>query len=228
MYSSDAPNKTARQCAPPTRCQRRSRTKPQVCALCSACPQRLRRIVVLGTTGSGKSTLARDLAQRLNAAYVELDAFRHGPNWQETPDDIFRQRARDAVSGDVWVVDGNYTLVRDIIWRRATTIVWLDYPFPLVFWRLFRRTMLRGVLRTHLWNGNREDLWRHFLTKDSLFYWAVKTHWRRRKTLPAAFALPDHAHLQVIRFRSAQDTRRWLEDISAVCAGDTPEMRDVV
>jgi len=203
VHSSDAPTKASR-------------------------PQRLCRIVVLGTAGSGKSTLARDLARRLDAAYVELDAFRHGPNWRETPDDIFRQRARDAVSGDAWVVDGNYTLARDIIWRRATTIVWLDYPFPIVFWRLFRRTMLRGVLRTRLWNDNREDLWRHFLTKDSLFYWAVKTHWRRRKTLPAAFALPEHAHLQVIRHHTAQETRRWLAGISAVCADDTPNMRDVV
>ena len=228
MHSPDARMKTARQCAAPTLCQPSARAKPQDCARRSSRPQRPRRIVVLGTTGSGKSTLARELARRLDAAYVELDAFRHGPNWQETPDDVFRQRARDAVSGDAWVVDGNYTLARGIIWRRATTIVWLDYPFPLIFWRLFRRTLLRGILRTRLWNDNREDLWRHFLTKDSLFYWAVKTHWRRRKTLPAAFALPEHAHLQVIRLRSAQETRRWLADISAVCLDDTPNTRDVV
>lgn len=228
MHSPNARIKTSRQCAAPTRCQRRARAKPQDCARRSSRTQRPRRIVVLGTAGSGKSTLGRELAQRIDAAYVELDAFRHGPNWQETPDDVFRQRARHAISGDAWVVDGNYTLARDIVWRRAAAIVWLDYPFPLVFWRLFRRTLLRGILRTRLWNDNREDLWRHFLTKDSLFYWAVKTHWRRRKTLPVAFALSEHAHLQVIRLRSAQETRRWLADISAVCADDTPKIRDVV
>lgn len=228
MHSPDARMNAARRCATPTLCQRSARAKIQDCARRSSRPQRPRRVVVLGTAGSGKSTLARELAQRLDAAYVELDAFRHGPNWQETPDDIFRQRARYAVSGDAWVVDGNYTLARDIIWRRAAVIVWLDYPFPLIFWRLFRRTLLRGILRTRLWNDNREDLWRHFLTKDSLFYWAVKTHWRRRKTLPAAFALPEHAHLQVIRLRGAQETRRWLADISAACADDTPNTRDVV
>lgn len=153
MHSPNTRIKTSRQCATPTLCQRSARAKRQDCARRSYRPQRPRRIVVLGTTGSGKSTLARELAQRLDAAYVELDAFRHGPNWQETPDDVFRQRARHAVSGDAWVVDGNYTLARDIIWRRAAAIVWLDYPFPLVFWRLFRRTLLRGILRTRLWNG---------------------------------------------------------------------------
>ena len=171
------------------------------------------RIVILGTSGSGKSTLARELAQRLGVPVIELDSIRHGPNWTETPDDIFRQRIADTLIGDSWIVDGNYSVARDIIWPRATTLVWLDYSFPLVFWRLFWRTTTRGVMRKPLWNGNREDLWRHFLTKDSLFLWALQTHWRRRKTLPYAFSESAYHHLQVLRFRSAKETRRWLEGI---------------
>ena len=173
----------------------------------------LRRIVILGTTGSGKSTLARELAQILRVPVVELDAIRHGPNWTETPDDVFRQRIADALRAEGWVVDGNYSVARDIIWSRATTLVWLDYSFPLVFWRLFLRTMTRGIMRRRLWNDNREDLWRHFLTKDSLFLWAFRTHWKRRKSLPPAFSQPQYRHLKVMRFTSASQTKRWLEGI---------------
>lgn len=170
-----------------------------------------RRIVILGTTGSGKTTLSRRLSQMLNVPTVELDAIRHGPNWAETPDDVFRQRVAASLSSEDWVVDGNYSLARDIIWPHATTLVWLDYSFPLVFWRLFWRTMTRGIMRTRLWNDNREDLWRHFLTKDSLFLWAFRTHWSRRKSLAAVLDSPDYRHIEVLRFKSARETREWLE-----------------
>ena len=172
------------------------------------------RIVILGTTGSGKTTLAQRLSRLLGVPTVELDAIRHGPNWTETPDDLFRRRVADALRGEGWVVDGNYSVARDIIWPRATMLIWLDYSFPLTFWRLFRRTMSRGIMRKKLWNGNTEDLWRHFFTKDSLFLWALKTHWRRRKSLESVLFTPEYSHIDVMRFKSARDTEKWLEGIS--------------
>lgn len=173
------------------------------------------RIVILGTTGSGKTTLSHRLSQTLNVPAIELDAFRHGPNWAETPDDEFRFRIAESLTGDSWIVDGNYSIARDIIWPRATTLVWLDYSFPLVFWRLFWRTMTRGFLRKELWNGNREDLWRHFLTKDSLFLWAIKTHWSRRKSLARVLSLPEYSSIEVKRFRSASETERWFDGLGS-------------
>ena len=179
----------------------------------------LRRIAVVGTSGSGKTTLAAALADRLGAPHVELDAYHHGRNWIPTPDDVLRRNISDTLSSDKWVADGNYGAVRDIVWTRATALVWLDYPFPVVFWRLFRRTMARGITGAELWNGNREILWRHFLTRDSLFLWAFQTHWRRRKTVPEALAAPEHSHLLVLRFRSPAAADRWLNTIPEASVG---------
>lgn len=173
------------------------------------------RIVILGTTGSGKTTLSHRLAERLQIPSIELDAFRHGPNWSETPDDEFREKIKDSLDCDEWIVDGNYSVARDIIWPRATTLIWLDYSFPLVFWRLFWRTMTRGIMRKRLWNGNKEDLWRHFLTKDSLFLWAIRTHWSRRKSLERVLSLPDYSDVVVKRFRSARETEVWLDKMQS-------------
>ena len=173
----------------------------------------LRRIAVVGTSGSGKTTLAAELAHRLRAPHIELDAYHHGPNWTPTPDDVLRRNISDTLSGEKWVADGNYSAVRDIVWTRATALVWLDYPFPVVFWRLFRRTMVRSITGAELWNDNREILWRHFLTRDSLFLWAFQTHWRLRKTFHQALAAPDYAHLVVLRFRSPRATNTWLSSI---------------
>ena len=90
-----------------------------------------RRIAVVGTSGSGKTTLAHRLAERLGIPHVELDALHWGPNWTPVAADLFRERVAQALSGEAWVVDGNYSRVRDIIWTRADTLVWLDYSWPV-------------------------------------------------------------------------------------------------
>ncbi len=175
----------------------------------------LSRVVVVGTSGAGKTSLARALASRMDVPHVEFDAYRHGPNWTETPDDILRRNLVDALAGDTWVADGNYSVARDVVWPRATAIVWLDYPFPLVFWRLFWRTIGRFVKRVELWNGNREKLWWHFFTKDSLFLWVFKTHWSRRGRLLAAFEQPEYRHIAVFRIRSPSAARSLLGSLDS-------------
>ncbi|HEX2361691.1 MAG TPA: hypothetical protein VHI11_06435, partial [Jiangellaceae bacterium] len=87
----------------------------------------MRRVSVVGNAGSGKTKLARELAARLRVPHVELDAIFHQPNWTRLPTDEFRQRVADAVAGDGWVVDGNYSSVRDLVWQRADAVVWLDF-----------------------------------------------------------------------------------------------------
>jgi adenylate kinase family enzyme len=170
----------------------------------------LRRVVVVGTTGSGKTTLARTLAQRLNAPHVELDALHWEPNWQPASSGIFRERTAQALVGESWVVDGNYSLVRDITWERADTIVWLDYALPLILARLTRRTFWRIATRVELWNGNHERLRATLLTRDSILVWALTTYRRRKRDYSSMQSEPRYAHLAVVRLRSPRAARQWL------------------
>ena len=176
----------------------------------------LQRTVVVGTTGSGKSTAAVRLANALGEPYVELDAINWQPNWvglMDTDVSQFRSRVAEAVGGDTWVVDGNYSAVRDVIWPRATAVVWLDYSFSLILWRLLRRTLRRTLGGETLWAGNRETVWRAF-SRDSLLLWAFKSHWRRRRSLCRLFNEPEQAHLVLIRMRRPADTERWLRGLA--------------
>ena len=103
--------------------------------------------------------------------------------------------------------------MRDIIWGRADTLVWLDHPFPVVLWRLLSRTARRVISREELWNGNRES-WRGTLfSRDSLLIWLFKTHWSRRKKYAALLQTPTFVHLQVVRLRSPRQADRWLAGI---------------
>lgn len=161
----------------------------------------MKRVVVIGTTGAGKSTLAERLARRLGGDFVDLDVLHWGPNWSVPRIDDFRQRVEAAVAGERWAVAGNYSATRDIVWGRADTIIWLDYPLPLILGRILRRTIRRVATREELWNGNREHLQAQFASRDSLFYVAVTTYRSRRRKFAAALAQPEYGHLVVWRFR---------------------------
>ena len=170
----------------------------------------MRRVAVFGTTGSGKSWLAERLAERAGLRVVELDALFWGRDWQPAPVDLFRHRVERETSDDGWIVVGNYGQVRDLVWRPADTLVWLDLPLPVVMSRLLRRTVKRAVTREELWGtGNRETLSNAFLSRNSILLYALKTHRRNRER----FAQECEAlagEKRVVRLRSRRDIERFV------------------
>jgi adenylate kinase family enzyme len=173
-----------------------------------------RRMAVVGTTGSGKTITAAEIARCLGLRHIEIDALNWGPDWTPAPAEVLRQRVAEQTLGDAWVIDGNYGAVREIVWGRADTLVWLDLPFLIVLGRLLRRTLRRVLMREELWGTNRETWRDQFLSRDSLFLWAVKTHWRRRRQYAELLALPEYAHLHVVHLRSPRALRAWLDGLS--------------
>jgi adenylate kinase family enzyme len=176
-------------------------------------PEYHHRIIITGTTGSGKTTLARQLAEQLAIPHIELDALYWEPNWTPASTEVFRQRVAQALSGETWVADGNYSSARDLIWGRAELLIWLDYPLLLILWRLLKRGIQRSIRKVELWHGNRDTLRGVFFSPNSLWLYALKTHFRRRKEYPAAFAAPEYAPLTVIHLRSPRATEDWLASI---------------
>jgi adenylate kinase family enzyme len=168
-----------------------------------------RRVSVIGTTASGKSTLAAALAARLGVPHIELDGVEHGPNWTQIPRGAFREIVTARIAGEGWVTDGNYLAVRDLIWARADTVIWLDYPVVVPLWRVTRRTFWRMARRVELWNGNREQ-WRRVFSRENLWVYILRTHRGRRQRFAAFVARPEYAHLAVIRLRSPREAARLL------------------
>jgi adenylate kinase family enzyme len=162
---------------------------------------------VVGNSGSGKTTLAAELARRLAAPHLELDAVFHQRDWQPLPEPEFRARVAEFVAGARWVVDGNYSAVQDLVWQRADTVVWLDPPRHRVMRQLIGRTLRRAFTRAELWNGNREE-WTSILRADpaeSIIAWAWSQHGVVRERYASAQADPANGHLTFIRLRSEHD-----------------------
>ena len=169
-----------------------------------------RRICVVGTTGCGKSTLAGSLAGRLHIPHIELDALYWKPGWKESDREMMHTRMKEVALTDAWIIDGNYSFLRDILWPRAEALVWLDYPLGLILWRLWWRTLKRTMKKELLWGTNTERLWAQFFSKDSLFLWAFKSYGRNKKNYTSLPSLPEYAHLKVYRLKSPRETEEWV------------------
>ncbi len=110
------------------------------------------RISVVGTSGSGKTTLGRQISQCLAIPHVELDALHWEPNWTEAPVDVFQKRVEQSLCTDSWVVDGNCSKVRALVWSRANTEVLLDYSLPVIMGRLLQRTWQRVLTNRQVYH----------------------------------------------------------------------------
>jgi energy-coupling factor transporter ATP-binding protein EcfA2 len=171
------------------------------------------RVAVIGTSGSGKTTFARRLAGILNREHVELDRLYWRPNWTPRPE--FRTLVEAAVSAESWIVDGNYGSVRDLLWSRATGIVWLNYPFHLVFSRALRRTIRRLGSGEVLFGGNTETFRSSFLSFDGLPAWVLRTYWRRKREYPALLSQERFRHLDLFEVTSAAQAEAMLDSVAA-------------
>jgi len=174
------------------------------------------RIVIVGRTGSGKTTLARELAAALRVPHVELDALYFGPEFSTAPLTLLRERTEAAVAGDRWVTDGNKRAVRDLVWPRADTIVWLDYSLVVSLSRLGKRARWRtSALRAEAARTRRRTaLPRQLLAATKGVLTALRSHAGQRREYTRLFAEPANSHLAVVRLRSPRAAREWLVSVA--------------
>lgn len=135
-----------------------------------------RRIMIMGPSNAGKSTLAVALGERLSIAVHHLDIFRHRPqtDWQQRSDAEFRALHDDAIAGDEWIIEGNYTALLPQRLARATGIVVLDDTLLRRYARYFRRSLLLGTRAGALPGGNDGIKW-------SMIHWLWHTRHASRR-----------------------------------------------
>lgn len=171
------------------------------------------RISIIGCSGSGKTTLAHEVESRLGLPRLELDGVFHQADWQPLDEDAFRLRVSEFMDAhESWVIDGNYKVVADLIRERATILVWLHPPRWRTMLQIASRTLRRAVMRTELWNGNRES-WRDMFSRDpqrSMLAWT----WTQYPVYEERYARlsedPRWAQLQCHKFVSHGESERWL------------------
>ncbi|MCT9008727.1 adenylate kinase [Streptomyces rhizosphaerihabitans] len=172
----------------------------------------MERILVVGVTGAGKSTLARAVSSRLCLPYHEMDAlYFNGPGW--AVNDQLTEDVSGLAAGPRWIVDSlGYPEVRDLLWTRADTVIWLDYSRHVVMPRILRRSIRRTVTREVVFGGNRET-WREWLRRDHPVWWSWSQHGPRHDEVERRTLDPAFAPLDTLRFGHPDETAAWVASL---------------
>ena len=140
----------------------------------------MQRVLVIGHCGAGKSTLAVELGKILDLPVIHLDRHFWNPGWVETEKEAWREKVHQLVSGERWIIDGNYDGTLDIRLPRADTVIFLDFPTRVCMWRIARRIISGyGKTRHDLAPGCPEKIDGEFI----LYSWRF-----RRDILPKVHA----------------------------------------
>ncbi len=165
----------------------------------------MQRVLVIGSPGAGKSTLSLELARRTGLPLIHLDQHAWLPGWVELEREAWKEKVRELVAGDRWIIDGNYGGSLPFRLTRADTVIDLDLPMWLCLARLVRRIVkTRGRVRADMAEGCPEQMDWGFLLYTARFPW---TH--RAKINERLAASPG----TVITLKSPAGVRRFLASL---------------
>jgi adenylate kinase family enzyme len=166
----------------------------------------VQRVLIIGSPGAGKSTFARQLAPLVDLPLIHLDAEYHLPGWVERDPVEWDDKVERMVSGERWIIDGNYGGSMDRRLARADTVILLDYPGLLCVWRVLKRvTTLRGKVRPDAAPGCPERFDLEFLAYVAAF--------RRVKTPVTERRLSSFAG-EIIRFSRPREAQAFLDRLA--------------
>jgi adenylate kinase family enzyme len=179
----------------------------------------VRRILVTGLAGAGKTTFARRLSLATGIPWWSLDDLYYGPGL--TMAATFPAAVERITAHDDWIFDSGgppptnaaSIRLRDLMWSRADTLLWLDYSQPIVLWRATTRSLRRIITRQRLWHGYR-DTPAQWLRDDHPIRRAWSTHRRRREDLTARLAHPSRQALSLERFHHPDQAEAFLNTVA--------------
>lgn len=117
------------------------------------------RIVIIGPSNAGKSTLAAAIGKKTGRPVIHLDQLHHLPHtdWQPRPTEDFLALHDEAIAGDLWVMDGNYSRAMPKRLARTTGVIVIATPTRDNFRRYLYRTLWQTD-RPGALDGNRDSL----------------------------------------------------------------------
>lgn len=118
-----------------------------------------KRIMIIGSPGSGKSTFSRKLSDITGLPLIHLDKEFWNSGWIETPKDEWIKKQKSLVSGDQWIIEGNYGGTIGIRVEKADTIICFQLSRVICLFRYFKRVITNlNKVRPYMPDGCNEKI----------------------------------------------------------------------
>ena len=158
----------------------------------------MKRVMINGGPGSGKSTLARALGVSTGLPVYHMDQIHHMPGWEPRPLPEKIKMANAIEAKDEWIFEGGLSSTYENRATRADTLVWIDLPMTLRWFRVVKR-LLTGYGKTR--PDSAPDCPEKFHRETLAFWkWIWDTRHSHRDRLNKLIA--DHPHLTVIHLKT--------------------------
>ncbi len=164
-----------------------------------------KKILVIGCPGGGKSTFSRRLAERTGLPLFHLDNIYWKPDRTTVEREVFDARLCAIMTGDAWIIDGNYGRTQPLRMDAAEAVFFFDMPVEVCLAGAHAR---RGTIRSDIPWTERADA-----PLDEEFLASIRTfHGTPRETILARLA--ERPHLSVITFRSHAEAEAYLAELT--------------
>jgi hypothetical protein len=69
---------------------------------------------------------------------------------------------------------------------------------------------LRGIKNEELWHGNKETVWKHLFSRDSMILWTIKTFHKNRKKYTKLFEKKEYSHIKFVTLRTKREVEKFV------------------
>ncbi len=107
----------------------------------------MKKVIVIGCPGSGKSTFSKKLHGITGLPLYHLDLMNWNADRTTVPKQVFLKRLENAITKDLWIIDGNYGSTLELRLNACDTVFFLDYPQEVCLEGISAR---RGKLRSDM------------------------------------------------------------------------------
>lgn len=91
----------------------------------------MKRAIVIGCPGAGKSTFSRKLSAKTGLPLHYRDMIWHLPDRTTLSREEFVECLQEIMSGDNWIIDGNYLHTLPMRLNRCDTVFFFDLPLDI-------------------------------------------------------------------------------------------------